>query len=317
MPERAAFKLLAAGAWPLTTMRSFIESIKQELNAIIIAHYYQLPEIQQIADFVGDSLQMARQAAQTDARVIICCGVRFMAESAKILSPEKTVILPDNQAGCPMADMITAQQLRAMKAAHPDAAVVCYVNSSAEVKAESDICCTSSNAVNVVRSIPEEQPVIFVPDRNLGAYVESQTGRKMILWEGCCPIHDVLTLQDVDAQRLKHPNATLVVHPECPPAVCQQADAVCSTGGMLQYIKDSNDQEFIIGTEEGFLHTLQKNCPDKQFYLARTGFQCLDMKYNTLDKLARAMERLEYQIEVDEEIRKRARIVLDRMIAIS
>lgn len=298
-------------------MHSFIESKKQELNAIIIAHYYQLPEIQEIADFVGDSLQMARQAARTEARVIICCGVRFMAESAKILSPEKTVILPDIQAGCPMADMITAEQLRVMKADHPTAAVVCYVNSSAEVKAESDICCTSSNAVNVVRSIPEEQPVIFVPDRNLGSYVESQTGRKMIRWEGCCPIHDVLTLQDIETQKLLHPDAILVVHPECPPAVCRQADAVCSTGGMLQYIKSSTAKEFIIGTEEGFLHTLQKNCPDKQFYLARAGFQCRDMKYISLEKLARAMNSMAYQIEVAEEIRKRARIVLDRMIAIN
>lgn len=298
-------------------MHSFIESKKQELNAIIIAHYYQLPEIQEIADFVGDSLQMARQAARTEARVIICCGVRFMAESAKILSPEKTVILPDIQAGCPMADMITAEQLRVMKADHPTAAVVCYVNSSAEVKAESDICCTSSNAVNVVRSIPEEQPVIFVPDRNLGSYVESQTGRKMIRWEGCCPIHDVLTLQDIETQKLLHPDAILVVHPECPPAVCQQADAVCSTGGMLQYIKSSTAKEFIIGTEEGFLHTLQQNCPDKQFYLARAGFQCRDMKYISLEKLAWAMDSMAYQIEVAEEIRKRARIVLDRMIAIN
>lgn len=298
-------------------MHSFIESKKQELNAIIIAHYYQLPEIQEIADFVGDSLQMARQAARTEARVIICCGVRFMAESAKILSPEKTVILPDIQAGCPMADMITAEQLRAMKADHPNAAVVCYVNSSAEVKAESDICCTSSNAVNVVRSIPEEQPVIFVPDRNLGSYVESQTGRKMIRWEGCCPIHDVLTLQDIETQKKLHPDAILVVHPECPPAVCQQADAVCSTGGMLQYIKSSTAKEFIIGTEEGFLHTLQQNCPDKQFYLARAGFQCRDMKYISLEKLAWAMDSMAYQIEVAEEIRKRARIVLDRMIAIN
>lgn len=287
------------------------------MNAIIIAHYYQLPEIQEIADFVGDSLQMARQAARTEARVIICCGVRFMAESAKILSPEKTVILPDIQAGCPMADMITAEQLRAMKAGHPTAAVVCYVNSSAEVKAESDICCTSSNAVNVVRSIPEEQPVIFVPDRNLGSYVESQTGRKMIRWEGCCPIHDVLTLQDIETQKKLHPDAILVVHPECPPAVCQQADAVCSTGGMLQYIKSSTAKEFIIGTEEGFLHTLQQNCPDKQFYLARAGFQCRDMKYISLEKLAWAMDSMAYQIEVAEEIRKRARIVLDRMIAIN
>ncbi len=302
---------------PCTIMLNFIARKKQELNAIIIAHYYQLPEIQEVADFVGDSLQMARQAAATDARVIICCGVKFMAESAKILSPEKTVILPDIQAGCPMADMITAEQLLGMKAAHPNAAVVCYVNSSAEVKAESDVCCTSSNAVNVVKSIPEAQPIIFVPDRNLGSYVESQTGRKMILWEGCCPIHDVLTLKDVEKQKLLHPDALLVVHPECPPAVCREADVVCSTGGMLQYVKKSKAREFIIGTEEGFLHTLRENCPDKQFYLARTGFQCRDMKFISLEKLTQAIDRLEYQIEVAEEIRKRARVVLDRMIAIS
>lgn len=298
-------------------MYKFIEQKKQELGAIILAHYYQLPEIQAIADFVGDSLQMARQAASTDARVIVCCGVKFMAESAKILSPEKMVILPDIQAGCPMADMITAAQLREMKLAHPEAAVVCYVNSSAEVKAESDICCTSSNAVNVVRSIPEERPIIFVPDRNLGAYAASQTGRKMILWEGCCPIHDKLTREEVEEQKVLHPEALLAVHPECLPEVCQMADAVCSTGGILQYVKSSQAKEFIIGTEEGFLYTLQQNCPDKQFYLARGDFQCRDMKYITLEKLVDSLAGLQYQVEVGAEIIKRARIVLDRMIAIN
>ena len=216
-----------------------------------------------------------------------------------------------------MADMITAEQLREIKASHPDAAVVCYVNSSAEVKAESDICCTSSNAVNVVRSIPAEKPIIFVPDRNLGAYVQSRTGRKMILWDGCCPIHDVVTMEEIEEQQALHPQALLVVHPECPPAVCAKADAVCSTGAMLQYIKNNNAREFIIGTEEGFLYTLQQNCPDKQFYLARAEFKCRDMKYISVEKLGRALDILEYKVEVAEEIQKRARIVLDRMIAIN
>lgn len=289
---------------------------KRELEAIILAHYYQLPEIQDIADFVGDSLQLARQAATTDAPTIIFCGVAFMAESAKLLNPEKMVILPDKQAGCRMADMADAAAVRELKERYPGAVVVSYVNTSAEVKAESDICCTSANAVMVVNSIPVHKKIIFVPDRNLGAYVESRTGRQMILWDGCCPVHDELTLKHIKELKGLHPGAKVVVHPECPPPVTEMADAVRSTAGILAYVRDSAEEEFIIGTEEGFLHTLQKNCPDKKFYVAKDDFTCPDMKYITLEKLLASMQDQQYQIEIREDICIKARQALEKMLAI-
>ena len=294
----------------------YIKKRTEELNAIIVAHYYQPPEIQDVADFVGDSLQLARKAATTRADIIVFCGVRFMAESAKILSPEKTVILPEIEAGCPMADMITAAELRDKKAAFPDALVVCYVNSSAEVKAESDICCTSSNAIKVVESIPEKKKIIFVPDRNLGTFIQDLTGREMILWDGYCPVHDVLQMQEIEGQRALHPKARVIVHPECPPAITRTADAVCSTAGILEFVQNSPDNEFIIGTEKDFLYTLEKNCPGKAFYAARQYFECRDMKYIPLDKLALSLDKLQYQIEVPEDIRKKAYGSLERMISI-
>jgi quinolinate synthase len=298
-------------------LRDFITRRKRELNALILAHFYQLPEIQDIADYVGDSLQLARQAAETEADVIVFCGVSFMAESAKILSPDKMVLLPEIKAGCAMADMVTAEDLRSLKEKHPGAVVVCYVNSTAVVKAESDICCTSANAVNVVKSIPQDKTVIFAPDRNLGAYIQSQTGRKMILWEGCCPVHDELNGEEVREQMRLYPGAKVVVHPECAPDVIDLADAVRSTAGILNYVKNSPDKEFIIGTEEGFIYTLQKNCPDKVFHLARQQFRCEDMKLTTLEKLAVSMEQLQYQIEVPEDIRQRAYLTLERMLKIN
>lgn len=298
-------------------LREYITRRKKELNALILAHFYQLPEIQDMADFVGDSLQLARQAAETDAEVIVFCGVSFMAESAKILSPDKMVLLPEITAGCAMANMISGQELRNLKEKHPGAVVVCYVNSTAEVKAESDICCTSANAVDVVKSIPADQTVIFVPDRNLGAYIQSQTGREMILWEGCCPVHDQLGGEEVREQIKLHPGAQVVVHPECPPDVIQLADAVRSTAGILNYVKNSPEKEFIIGTEEGFLYTLQQNCPDKVFHLARQEFRCEDMKLTSLEKLAASLERLEHQIQVREDIRQQAYLTLERMLKIS
>ena len=298
-------------------LRDFITRRKRELNALILAHFYQLPEIQDIADFVGDSLQLARQAAETEADVIVFCGVSFMAESAKILSPDKMVLLPEIKAGCAMADMVTAEDLRSLKEKYPGAVVVCYVNSTAAVKAESDICCTSANAVNVVKSIPQDKTIIFAPDRNLGAYIQSQTGRKMILWEGCCPVHDELSGEEVREQMRLHPGVKVVVHPECPPDVIDLADAVRSTAGILKYVKNSPDKEFIIGTEEGFIYTLQKNCPDKVFHLARQQFRCEDMKLTTLEKLAASLENLQYQIEVPEDIRQRAYLTLERMLRIN
>ena len=298
-------------------LRDYITRRKRELNALILAHFYQLPEIQDIADFVGDSLQLARQAAETKADAIVFCGVSFMAESAKILSPNKIVLLPEIKAGCAMANMVTAEDLRSLKAEHPGAVVVCYVNSTAAVKAESDICCTSANAVNVVKSIPGDKTVIFAPDRNLGAYIQSQTGRQMILWEGCCPVHDELSGEEVREQMRLYPGAKIVVHPECPPDVISLADAVRSTAGILNYVKNSSDKEFIIGTEEGFIYTLQKNCPDKVFHLARQQFRCEDMKLTTLEKLVTSLESLQYQIEVPENIRQKAYLTLERMLKIN
>lgn len=240
-----------------------------------------------------------------------------MAESAKILSPDKMVLLPEVKAGCAMADMISGPELSNLKAKHPGAVVVCYVNSTAAVKAESDICCTSANAVNVVKSIPADKTIIFAPDRNLGAYIQSQTGRKMILWEGCCPVHDQLGGEEVKRQIKLHPGAKVVVHPECQPDVTRLADAVRSTAGILNYVKNSPEKEFIIGTEEGFLYTLQQNCPGKVFHLARQEFRCEDMKLISLEKLAAALKGLEYQIEVPEDIRQKAYITLERMLKVN
>ena len=298
-------------------LREYITRRKKELNALILAHFYQPPEIQDMADFVGDSLQLARQSAATEAEVIVFCGVSFMAESAKILSPDKMVLLPEVKAGCAMADMISGPELSNLKAKHPGAVVVCYVNSTAAVKAESDICCTSANAVNVVKSIPADKTIIFAPDRNLGAYIQSQTGRKMILWEGCCPVHDQLGGEEVKRQIKLHPGAKVVVHPECQPDVTRLADAVRSTAGILNYVKNSPEKEFIIGTEEGFLYTLQQNCPGKVFHLARQEFRCEDMKLISLEKLAAALKGLEYQIEVPEDIRQKAYITLERMLKVN
>jgi len=239
-----------------------------------------------------------------------------MAETAKILNPDKTVILPETNAGCPMADMVGREQLRAKKRLYPNAAVVCYVNSSAEVKAESDICCTSSNALEVVRSIAPERDILFVPDRNLGAYVASRTGRKLILWEGYCPVHEDLDVSQLQRQMDAHPEAEVIVHPECRPEIIQMADAVRSTAGLLQYVISSKSREFIVGTEEGFLHTLKKHCPDKHYYLARSNFICRDMKQLDLNRLAVAMDRLETKIEVDSEVIGPARRTLEKMMAI-
>lgn len=294
----------------------YISRRKREINAMIMAHFYQPPEIQDVADFVGDSLELARQAALADADVIVLCGVSFMGESAKILNPGKMVILPEPTAGCPMADMVTGEALRAKKAQFPDATVVSYVNTSAEVKAESDVCCTSSNAIAVVNSIPLDQQILFVPDRNLGSYIARQTGREMILWEGCCPIHDQVSREQVEEQKEAHPGVPVVVHPECPPDVTLMANAVLSTAGIINYVGTQPETEFIIGTEEGLLHKLQKTYPDKTFYLARSDFRCQDMKATTLPVLARAMEKLEHQVEVPEEIRIKAYQALQRMLDI-
>jgi len=292
----------------------YINRRKQELNAIILAHFYQRPEIQEMADYVGDSLQLAVQAAKTTADVIVFCGVRFMAESAKILNPQRTVLLPEPGAGCPMADMITAKELRQKKQELPGVQVVCYVNSSAEVKAESDICCTSSNAVKVVNSLPPGVPVLFVPDKNLGHFVARQTGREMILWEGYCPVHHRVSLGELMEAKRQHPGAVVMVHPECQPEVVAASDYALSTGGILETVGSLPDREFIIGTEEGLLYQLRKRYPDRSFHLVRSEFLCPDMKLTTVEKVVRSLETLEPRIEVPEDVRGRAYQALERMI---
>jgi len=293
-----------------------IKRLKEERRAVILSHVYQRPEVQEVADYVGDSLGLSQKAARTDAEVIVFCGVHFMAESAAILSPDKTVLLPEINAGCPMADMAAVEDVRAEKQKLPGAVVVCYVNTSAAVKAESDIACTSANAVKVVNSLPPERPVLFIPDRNLGRYVAQQTGRELHLWPGFCNTHDKLTAEDILAAKEAHPRALVLVHPECRPEVVALADAVASTTGMLRFARESDAGEFIVGTEAGILHQFRRQCPDKNFYLASRKLICPNMKATTLDKVHRALVTLQPRVSVPEEIRKKALHSLERMLAI-
>ncbi len=293
---------------------SRIRALKSDKNAVILAHNYQRGEIQDIADFTGDSLDLSRRAARARADLIVFCGVNFMAETAKILSYERTVIVPDPTAGCPMADMITADGLRDLKRQHPDAVVVCYVNTTADVKAESDICCTSANAVKVVQSIPRDRAIIFIPDKSLGQYVESKSARKMILWPGYCPTHHRILAEDVKSRRAEHPDAVVVVHPECTPDVIALADQVASTTGMVEFARRSPASTFIIGTETGLLHRLEKENPDKHFVAASPRADCPNMKLNTLEKLMWALADLKYEVDLREEVALRARQAIDRML---
>lgn len=299
-----------------------IRELRDKRNAVILAHFYQRPEVQDVADFVGDSLQLAQRAAATDAEVIVFCGVYFMAESAKILSPEKIVLLPEEGAGCPLANMATPEAVRLRKQELPGCIVVTYVNSSAAVKAESDFCCTSSNALEVVNAQPLEQPVLFVPDRNLGRYIARRTGRKLELWDGYCHVHDRLTPEEIRAARALHPEAPVVVHPECRPEVIDLANYVSSTGGMLKYAgaAPANGHPataFIIGTEQGMLHPLRQTYPDKSFYSAAPHMVCPNMKLTTLEKVRWALEDMTPQVEVEPQVRERARQALMRMLEIT
>lgn len=293
-----------------------IKKLKKERNAVILAHLYQRPEVQQVADYTGDSLGLSQEAAKTDAEVIVFCGVHFMAETASILSPDKTVLLPEVKAGCPMADMVTADALRKKKAEYPDAVVVCYVNSSADVKAESDICCTSANAVQVINSIPLDKRILFVPDRNLGHYVGRKAGREIILWEGYCNTHDKLKAEDITKARAEHPDALVLAHPECRPEVIDLADQVFSTSGMIKFAEKSENREFIIATESGILHELNQRCPDKEFYLASKQLVCPNMKATSLEKVKWALEEMQPRIMVPDEIREKALGAVERMMAI-
>jgi quinolinate synthase len=293
-----------------------IKELKAERNAVILAHNYQPSEIQDIADFTGDSLALSVRAAATDADVIVFCGVKFMAETAAILSPGKTVLLPDKNAGCPMADMITGEQLRELKRKNPGALVVCYVNSSAEVKAESDYCCTSANAVEMVESLPKNSEIIFVPDQHLGRFVVEKTGRKMILWPGYCPTHAFITEDDIKKARAAHPGAIVMAHPECTEPVKAVSDKLLSTGQMLKFAKQSGDKQFIIATETGIIHTLKKENPGKEFYPASTRALCPNMKRITLDKVLWSLEDMHYKITVPADIAARAKNALEKMVAI-
>jgi quinolinate synthase len=294
-----------------------IKKLKEEHDAVILAHNYQIGEVQDIADFVGDSLGLSIEASKTKAKMIVFCGVKFMAETAAIICPDKMVLVPDENAGCPMANMITARQLREAKKLHPNAKVVCYVNSTAAVKAESDICCTSANAVKVVNSIPKEYQIIFVPDKSLGDFVSKQAGREMILWNGYCPTHHRILAQDIINMKAKYPNAKLMVHPECTAGVIAQADVSLSTGGMIKYAKETDAKEFIVGTEIGLLYTLGKDNPDKKFYPATRLSDCPNMKLNTLEKILWSLEDMVYQVTVPEDIRVKAWNAIDKMLKIS
>ena len=292
-----------------------ILALKKERNAVILAHNYQLGEVQDIADFVGDSLELSQDAAETGAGVIVFCGVRFMAETASILCPEKVVLLPDVNAGCLLADMITAEQLRAKKKEHPQAVVVCYVNSPAEVKAESDICCTSANAVRVVESL-DAREILFVPDQYLGHYVSTKTGKKMILWPGFCPTHARIRPEKIRELKREYPQAKVVVHPECTPEVIALADEVLSTGGMCRYAQRDDVREMIVGTELGIIHRLKKENPGKRFIPVSEQAICPDMKLITLEKVLWSLEDMSPEVKVPREIRLKAKAAVDKMLKI-
>jgi quinolinate synthase len=291
-----------------------IEKLKAERGAVILAHNYQPGEIQDLADFTGDSLGLSIQASETDADVIGFCGVRFMAETAAILSPEKTVLLPEKSAGCPMADMITAEQLRQLKQENPDALVVCYVNSSAEVKAESDYCCTSANAVEVVNSLPEGKRILFVPDQHLGQFAAERTGRELVLWPGYCTTHVLITTDDINAARAKYPDAIVLTHPECTEPVKEASDELLSTGQMLKFAAKSTAKRYIIATEIGIIHALKKQNPEAEFFPATERAICPNMKKITLDKVIGSLQEMQYKITVPETISIKAKKSLDRMV---
>lgn len=298
-------------------LREKVLRLKKERNAYIVAHNYQNYEVQEVADILGDSLALSKAAIGTGADVVVFCGVDFMAESAKILNPEKKVILPVREADCPMALMANAERVRETKKKYPGAAVVCYVNSSAEVKAESDIACTSANAIQVVKSLPQKQ-IIFVPDKNLGHYVQRFCPEKeIILWPGFCTTHIRVTADDVNQTKLRHPGAPFIAHPECPPDVIDLADHVCSTSGFSPYIAKSKADTFIIGTEVGMIFKLKKDHPSKRFIMPTEQFVCQTMKMTTLGWVAHALETMEHDIQIPEPIRKRAEATLRRMMDVS
>jgi len=293
-----------------------IRKLKKERNAVILAHNYQVGEVQDIADFVGDSLGLSIEAQKTACSVIVFCGVHFMAETAKILSPEKTVIMPDPEAGCPMANMIVPKDLIAMKEQYPNAKVICYINSSAEIKALSDYCCTSANALKMVETLPYEE-YIFVPDRYLGSFVAAKTNKNMHVWKGFCPVHMKFTKDQIAQARKDHPGAKVMVHPECSEDIVKLADYALGTEGMLKHAKNNIDEtEYIIGTEEGFIHRLKKEVPGKKFHPLSTACVCPNMKKTTVEKLLWSLEDMKTEITVPPDIAAKAKKCIDRMLEI-
>ncbi len=292
-----------------------IQRLKKERNAIILAHNYQLPEVQDIADFRGDSLELSRIASETDADIVVFCGVHFMAETASILCADKTVLIPDSKAGCPMANMINVKDLIELKNRHPKAIIVGYVNTSAEVKAELDVCCTSTNAVALVSKLKEEE-IIFVPDKYLADYVSKKTGRRLISWDGYCPTHVKILPEDIIKKIRQHPKARVLIHPECTPEVIALADEVLSTGKMCKYAAESEGKEFIIGTEVGIIHRLKQDNPQKEFYPASELAVCPNMKKINLEKILWSLQDLKEEVKVSQEVRKRAMRSIERMLSV-
>lgn len=294
-----------------------IIQLKKSRKAVVIAHNYQRSEVQQVADIVGDSLELSRAVTRVEAKIVVFCGVHFMAETASILNPEKTILLPVKEAGCPMADMITTKELKVLKNKYPGVPVVCYVNSSAEVKAESDVCCTSSNALEIVNSLNSKQ-VIFVPDKNLGSYIQRNLPEKeIILWEGFCPTHMRIKEEEILQSKKEHPKAKFMAHPECPQKLLQHADYIGSTSGMLKYAKLDKSKEFIVGTELGMIYRLEQENRTKKFYCPSEHFICADMKLTTLGWVAHSLEDLVFEVKVSDTIRKKAKKSLDKMINFS
>ena len=298
-------------------MKAEIERLKKERKAVILAHNYTRGEVQDVADYTGDSLELARRATQVDADVIVFCGVYFMAETAAILNPDKTVLIPDPSAGCPMADMITGAQLRELKAKHPGAVAVCYVNSTAEVKAECDLCVTSGNAEKVMATIPAGREILFVPDQHLGGHVSAKEGRDYVLWPGYCPTHARLTPKMIADARAAHPGALVMVHPECPKDVREAADEQLSTGGMCRFARESDAQTILVGTEVGILHRLRKENPDKTFVSVSDTLVCPNMKKTTLENLRDCLRDMSNRVVVEKDVADRARRAIDAMLAVS
>ena len=300
-----------------SALQAEIRALAAERQAVILAHNYQRPEVQDVADFLGDSLGLSQRAARSSARVIVFCGVDFMAETAAILAPGRKVVIPEPRADCPMAAMVDVDGLLALKAQHPGAAVVSYVNTTAAVKALSDICCTSANAVRIVQSFPADREIIFTPDCNLGSWAAKKTGRELILWPGFCPTHDQITLEDVLKAKLEHPAAKVVVHPECRAEVSAIADAVESTSGMIRFCREDSAEEYLIGTETGMIYRLSKDIPGKRFYPVTESSVCPNMKLTTLDKVLRALRAEAPVVELPEDVRKGALRAVQRMIEVN